>query len=96
MFLVAACLFNFGNNFGHPYTLGLTSKLDRSGRLTVLAGALHTGGQATGPFIVGMMVMPPDFLNALWVGLIAFALTPFMILPAALADRRNARQSKVQ
>jgi hypothetical protein len=42
------------------------------------------------------MVMPPDFLNALWVGLIAFALTPFMILPAALADRRNARQSKVQ
>ena len=87
-FMLAACLFNFGNNFGHPYTLGLTSRLDRTGRLTVLAGALHTGGQATGPFIVGMLVAPPDFTSALWVGLIAFSLTPFLIAPAALADRR--------
>ncbi len=93
-FLIAACLFNFGNNFGHPYTLGLTSKIDRTGRLTVLAGALHTGGQATGPFIVGMMVVAPDFSNALWVGLLAFSLTPFMIAPAVFADWRNMRHQK--
>jgi predicted MFS family arabinose efflux permease len=93
-FLIAACLFNFGNNFGHPYTLGLTSKIDRTGRLTVLAGALHTGGQATGPFIVGMIVVAPDFTNALWVGLLAFTLTPFMIAPAVIADWRNLRKQK--
>lgn len=93
-FLIAACLFNFGNNFGHPYTLGLTSKIDRSGRLTVLAGALHTGGQATGPFIVGMIVVAPDFTNALWVGLLAFSVTPFMIAPAVFADWRSMRKQK--
>jgi len=94
-FLIAACLFNFGNNFGHPYTLGLTSKIDRSGRLTVLAGALHTGGQATGPFIVGMIVVAPDFTNALWVGLLAFSVTPFMIAPAVFADWRSMRKQKL-
>lgn len=86
-FILAACLFNFGNNLGHPYTLGLTSRLDRSGRLTVLAGALHTGGQAAGPFVVGLLVAPLDFTAALWVGLVAFAVTPVMILPAALTVR---------
>lgn len=93
-FLAAACLFNFGNNFGHPYILGLAAKIDPSGRLTVLSAALHTGGQATGPFIVGLAVAPPDFTNALWVGVAVFAATIVLIAPTALADARRLLRAK--
>jgi hypothetical protein len=86
-FTVAACLFNFGNNFGHPYILGLASKIDSSGRLTVFSGALHTAGQATGPFIAGLLVTPPDFSNALRIGLSMFALTIALIGAAALVGK---------
>lgn len=86
-FAAAACLFNFANNFGHPYILGFAAKIDRTGRLTILSGALHTAGQATGPFLVGLVVAPPDFTNALWIGLAMFALTVALIMPMAFADR---------
>jgi predicted MFS family arabinose efflux permease len=87
-FVIAACIFNFVNNFGHPYILGLASSIDKSSRLTVLSGALHTGGQATGPFIIGMLVTDTDFVNALWVGLAVFVLTWFILVPVMMvADR---------
>lgn len=89
-FVAAACLFNFANNFGHPYLLGMAAQLDRSGRLTVLSGALHTGGQATGPLLVGLLVAPPDFLNAVRVGLTIFAVTGLLLALVALV-RRPAR-----
>jgi predicted MFS family arabinose efflux permease len=92
-FVIAACIFNFVNNFGHPYILGLASSIDKSSRLTVLSGALHTGGQATGPFIVGMLVTDTDFVNALWLGIAVFGLTWFILVPVMLvADRTFKRE----
>lgn len=94
LFVIAACVFNFMNNFGHPYILGLASSIDKSSRLTVLSGALHTGGQATGPFLVGMLVTDTDFSNALWVGMAAFSVTLFILVPVMMiADRTVARQT---
>jgi len=97
-FFIAACVLNFVNNFGHPYILGLASSIDKSSRLTVLSGALHTGGQATGPFIIGMLVTDTDFVNALWVGVGMFALTWFILVPVMIvADRvfpHDARSGK--
>jgi predicted MFS family arabinose efflux permease len=88
LFVVAACIFNYVNNFGHPYILGLASSIDRSSRLAVLSGALHTGGQATGPFIIGMLVTDTDFVNALWLGIGVFGLTWFILVPVMIvADR---------
>lgn len=87
-FVIAACIFNYVNNFGHPYILGLASSIDKSSRLTVLSGALHTGGQATGPFIIGMLVTDTDFVNALWLGIVVFALTWLILAPVMIiADR---------
>jgi len=94
-FVIAACIFNFVNNFGHPYILGLASSIDKSSRLTVLSGALHTGGQATGPFIIGMLVTDTDFVNALWLGIAVFGLTWFILVPVMMvADRTFKHRSQ--
>ena len=94
LFVIAACVFNFMNNFGHPYILGLASSIDKSSRLTVLSGALHTGGQATGPFLVGMMVTDTDFTNALWLGMGAYLVTLFILVPVMIiADRTVTRRT---
>lgn len=89
-FAIAGCLFNFANNLGHPYILGIASTIDRSGRMTIFSGALHTAGQATGPFIAGLLVSPPIFTNALWVGVVMFGLTVVLVAPLALLDARKA------
>jgi predicted MFS family arabinose efflux permease len=91
-FVVAAFIFNFVNNFGHPYILGLASSIDKSSRLTVLSGALHTGGQATGPFIIGMLVTDTDFVNALWLGVGVFALTWVILVPVMLVADRTVKR----
>lgn len=93
-FVIAACVFNFVNNFGHPYILGLASSIDKSSRLTVLSGALHTGGQATGPFIIGMLVTDTDFVNALWLGIGVFALTWFILVPVMLVADRTVKRDR--
>lgn len=87
-FVAASAVFMFMNNFGHPYILGLASRIDDSSRLTVLSGALHTGGQATGPLIVGMVVSKGDYANALWVSLVFFAASLIILIPVSqVADR---------
>ena len=91
-FVIAAFVFNFVNNFGHPYILGLASSIDKSSRLTVLSGALHTGGQATGPFIIGMLVTDTDFVNALWLGIGVFALTWIILVPVMLVADRTVKR----
>jgi MFS family permease len=90
-FTIAACLFNYGNNMGHPYVLGFAAKIDKSARLTVLSGALHTGGQATGPIIAGLIVVTGDFSNVLWLGLSAFVLTIMLLVPVAFSIRSTDR-----
>ena len=90
-FAIGACVFIFFNNFGHPYILGLASSIDDSSRLTVLSGALHTGGQATGPFIVGLAVTDTDFSNALWIGIAVLALTLTILVPVMRVADRYAR-----
>ena len=93
-FGLGACLFIFFNNFGHPYILGLASSIDDSSRLTVLSGALHTGGQATGPFLVGLVVSDSDFSNALLLGTIILTLTLIILLPVMyVADKTVNRQA---
>jgi DHA1 family inner membrane transport protein len=84
-FTLAACLFNYGNNMGHPYVLSFAAKIDKSSRLTVLSGALHTGGQATGPIIAGLIVVGGDFTNVLWLGLASFLLTVVLFIPVAFS-----------
>ena len=87
-FTLAASLFNFGNNLGHPYVLGFAAKIDKSARLTVLSGALHTGGQATGPLLAGLLVTASDFTNVLWLGLTSFMVTVLLFIPVAALARK--------
>lgn len=89
IFTIAACLFNYGNNMGHPYVLGFAAKIDKSSRLTVLSGALHTAGQATGPIVAGLIVVSGDFTNVLWLGLSAFVATIVLFVPVAFSIRRD-------
>ena len=89
VFTLAACLFNFANNFGHPYVLGFAAKIDANSRLTVLSGALHTAGQASGPIIAGLIVSAADYRNVLWLGWLAFGATLILFLPVIVAMRTN-------
>jgi hypothetical protein len=93
-FGIAAFVFNFVNNFGHPYILGLASSIDKSSRLTVLSGALHTGGQATGPFLIGLLVTDTDFSNALWVGMAFFGLTLLILVPVMIVADRTVHRGR--
>ena len=86
-FTIAVCLFNYGNNLGHPYILGFAASIDKSARLTVLSGALHTGGQATGPLIAGLLVNSSDFTAALWLGVAAFLATILLLATVGLLAR---------
>ena len=88
-FTLAACLFNFGNNFGHPYVLGFAAKIDPSSRLTVLSGALHTAGQASGPILAGLIVTAADYSNVLWLGWLAFGATLILFLPVIVSLRTD-------
>lgn len=86
-FAIAACLFNFGNNFGHPYVLGFAAEIDASSRLTVLCGALHTAGQASGPILAGFIVTAVDYSNVLWLGWLAFGAALILFLPVIVLLR---------
>ena len=88
-FAIAACLFNFGNNFGHPYVLGFAAEIDASSRLTVLCGALHTAGQASGPILAGFIVTAADYSNVLWLGWLAFGAALILFLPVIVSLRTN-------
>ena len=89
-FTIAAILFNFGNNMGHPYVLGFAAQMDKTSRLTVLSSALHTGGQATGPIIAGLIVTAANYTSVLWLGIASFSLTIALLLPVALVLRSNS------
>ena len=88
-FAIAACLFNFGNNFGHPYVLGFAAQIDASSRLTVLCGALHTAGQASGPILAGFIVTAADYSNVLWLGWLAFGAALILFLPVIVSLRTH-------
>ena len=87
-FTIAVCLFNYGNNLGHAYILGFAANIDKSARLTVLSGALHTGGQATGPLMAGLMVVQPDFSPVLILGFATFIATIILFVLAAVLGRK--------
>ena len=89
-FTLAACLFNYGNNLGHPYILGFAAKIDKSARLTVLSGALHTAGQATGPLVAGMLIIDGDFSYVLRLGVGAFLTTVLLFVPVLILGRRKS------
>jgi fucose permease len=78
---------------GHPYILGFAAKIDKSARLTVLSGALHTAGQATGPLIAGMLIFNGDFSYVLWLGVGAFATTVLLFIPVLILGYQESKLS---
>jgi len=86
---VAAFLFNFANNYGHPCLLGYLAEMDRKGRYVVASGAMQTGGMALGPAIAGSFVVSGDVSNSLWVGCVCFALSSILFLPIMILVRRH-------
>jgi len=94
-FLLATCVWNFVNNYGHPYLLGYMAAIDRSGQYVVASAGMQTGGMGIGPAIAAMLIVGPMYTNVLWLGLICFAITlllfmPIMILVRGLPDEPAA------
>lgn len=89
-FYIAAFLFNFANNYGHPCLLGYLAEIDRKGRYVVASGAMQTGGMALGPAIAGYFVSGVDVTNSLWVGVVALVLAMILFLPIMLLVRRHS------
>ena len=80
-FIVAVCVWNFANNFGHPYLLGYLAAIDKSGRYVVVSAAMQTGGMGLGPAIVALSITGADYDSVLWFGLVCFTLALLLFIP---------------
>lgn len=69
--------------------LGFAAEIDASSRLTVLCGALHTAGQASGPILAGFIVTAADYSNVLWLGWLAFGAALILFLPLIVSLRTH-------
>jgi len=92
-FAAAAAVFNFGNNFGHPYLLGYLAALDPTARYAVVSGALQTGGMGIGPVIAAFLVTNTHFEASLQLGYASFALTLLLFVPIMILHTGNSRGS---
>ena len=94
-FFIALGVWNFANNFGHPYLLGYLAAIDKSGRYVVVSAAMQTGGMGLGPAIVALLITGADYDSVLWFGQVCFALSlllfmPLMILVKGVDNRDTA------
>jgi len=69
--------------------------VDKSARLTVLSGALHTAGQATGPLVAGMLIIDGDFSYVLWLGVGSFLTTVLLFVAVLVLGRQKSKLSPV-
>lgn len=88
-FILGACIFNFANNYGHPYLLGYLAQIDPNGRYVVASGGMQTGGMAIGPAIAGSIIVGTDVSNVLWLGATAFIISIILFIPIMLLIRGN-------
>lgn len=66
--LLAASFVNgWAWNFGAAYRMGLVSKLDTTGRFTVLIPSMQTLGNTLGPLMAGMLIVRGGYLVAFTV-----------------------------
>ena len=86
-FLLAACIWNFVNNYGHPYLLGYMAAIDRTGKYVVASGGMQTGGMGVGPAIAALFIVGEDYTNVLWLGMICFGLTLLLFMPIMILAR---------
>lgn len=89
-FYIAVILFNFANNYGHPYLLGYLAEIDSKGRYVVASGAMQTGGMALGPAVAGYFIVGTDVTNSLWVGTIAFTAAIVLFMPIMILIRGHS------
>ena len=98
-FMLAVGIWNFANNFGHPYLLGYMAAIDKSGRYVVISGAMQTGGMGLGPAIAALLITGADYDNVLWFGLVCFILTLLLFMPIMIlvrgVDKRPVADSHV-
>ena len=92
-FFVAVGLWNFVNNFGHPYLLGYMASIDRSGRYVVASGGMQTAGMGVGPAIAALIISSPTYINVLWLGLACFIITLAMFMPIMILYRGTEASS---
>jgi predicted MFS family arabinose efflux permease len=84
MFVVAACLFNFGWYLFLPYMSSIIAAVDDSGRLLTGLAVIFPAGLAAGPAIAALLIENADTLTpALLYGLFSVPVGLALILPAA-------------
>ena len=99
VFLISACVWNFANNFGHPYLLGYLAAVDKSGRYVVVSGAMQTGGMGLGPALAASLISGTDYGSVLDFGLACFILTLLLFMPIMIlvrgVENRELRAARV-
>lgn len=77
--LLAASFINgWAWNFGAAYRMGLVSKLDSTGKFTVLIPSMQTLGNTLGPLLAGMLIVQGGYL-------VAFTATALLWIAAFVA-----------
>jgi len=88
-YAIAVCVYNFAWNMTHPYLLAAMASFDRGGRLVVHAVGAQMLGLAVGPALAAWVVGDQDYATVLLIGIAMFLLAWALILPPALAQRRQ-------
>ncbi len=95
IFLLAVVLFNFANNYGHPYLMGYMAAIDKSGRYVVVSAAMQTGGMALGPFISALVLgADENYTNILIMGMICLSIALLLFVPIMLLIKGSDRAEK--
>ena len=81
VYTIAVCVYNYAWNVTHPYLLASMASFDRTGKVVVYAVAFQMTGLAIGPAVAATVISAGDYSNALYLGMLLFALSLALILP---------------
>ncbi len=93
IFVIAACLYNFGSNLGHPYLFGYLASIDPKRKFVVISGAMQTGGMGLGPAIAAYFIVGENLDPVLSLSYFAFIGALVLFVPIMLLIRgQNLRE----
>ena len=91
-FTVAAALFNFFWNLGHPFLLAAHASFDQSGRQVTYATAMQMMGIAAGPAIAAAILTDGSFNQVLLLSTVGMLVAIALIQPPVIKEKALSKK----
>ena len=92
-FALAAAMFNFFWNLGHPFLLAAHASFDQSGRQVTYATAMQMMGIAAGPAIAAAILTDGSYSQVLLLSSVGMIVVIALIQPPVLREARLSKPS---